>query len=98
MIRRPPRSTLFPYTTLFRSELVERDRRHRHPGGATACAELDGHARHGRVVRRFDDGQEIVRAEQRVLANDTYPHARHVGVHLADPAGTLAEHLTPRLR
>src|SRR2546429_3744791 len=27
MIRRPPRSTLFPYTTLFRSdELVDRDR------------------------------------------------------------------------
>src|SRR3712207_7309565 len=25
MIRRPPRSTLFPYTTLFRSELVGRD-------------------------------------------------------------------------
>src|SRR2546426_9155574 len=24
MIRRPPRSTLFPYTTLFRSRLVER--------------------------------------------------------------------------
>src|SRR3712207_7638555 len=24
MIRRPPRSTLFPYTTLFRSEVVER--------------------------------------------------------------------------
>src|SRR2546427_5400563 len=24
MIRRPPRSTLFPYTTLFRSELAER--------------------------------------------------------------------------
>src|SRR3712207_8804129 len=26
MIRRPPRSTLFPYTTLFRSELVDGDR------------------------------------------------------------------------
>src|SRR3712207_8624734 len=26
MIRRPPRSTLFPYTTLFRSLVVERDR------------------------------------------------------------------------
>src|SRR2546429_9328491 len=25
MIRRPPRSTLFPYTTLFRSHLAERD-------------------------------------------------------------------------
>src|SRR5947209_17086234 len=27
MLRRPPRSTLFPYTTLFRSRLVERARR-----------------------------------------------------------------------
>src|SRR2546429_8919124 len=27
MIRRPPRSTLFPYTTLFRSEATGRDRR-----------------------------------------------------------------------
>src|SRR3712207_8999057 len=27
MIRRPPRSTLFPYTTLFRSDLAEADRR-----------------------------------------------------------------------
>src|SRR5258708_19247854 len=26
MIRRPPRSTLFPYTTLFRSEIRELDR------------------------------------------------------------------------
>src|SRR3712207_7361695 len=24
MIRRPPRSTLFPYTTLFRSQIIER--------------------------------------------------------------------------
>src|SRR2546429_4456992 len=27
MIRRPPRSTLFPYTTLFRSKLTRYDRR-----------------------------------------------------------------------
>src|SRR3712207_8819905 len=27
MIRRPPRSTLFPYTTLFRSHLTERQRK-----------------------------------------------------------------------
>src|SRR5687768_18278036 len=26
MIRRPPRSTLFPYTTLFRSELIWKER------------------------------------------------------------------------
>src|SRR2546425_3896596 len=29
MIRRPPRSTLFPYTTLFRSEHMRVDPRHR---------------------------------------------------------------------
>src|SRR5438445_9254595 len=29
MIRRPPRSTLFPYTTLFRSDAVGRARRRR---------------------------------------------------------------------
>src|SRR2546421_6391657 len=31
MIRRPPRSTLFPYTTLFRSTLPERSRAPRDP-------------------------------------------------------------------
>src|SRR3712207_7443417 len=32
MIRRPPRSTLFPYTTLFRSELHAVLHQHRHVG------------------------------------------------------------------
>src|SRR3712207_7443540 len=32
MIRRPPRSTLFPYTTLFRSRLVHLRRHARQPG------------------------------------------------------------------
>src|SRR2546422_7481536 len=36
MIRRPPRSTLFPYTTLFRSR-VEPARFVSEPGGFTAC-------------------------------------------------------------
>src|SRR2546430_5822477 len=34
MIRRPPRSTLFPYTTLFRSD-PPADREHRQPPGAS---------------------------------------------------------------
>src|SRR3712207_7667077 len=52
MIRRPPRSTLFPYTTLFRS--VQRQRH-----GARAGLQrggdraLGGHARRGRRVRRL---------------------------------------------
>src|SRR3712207_8004955 len=34
MIRRPPRSTLFPYTTLFRSLPYPRGLRARHPEGS----------------------------------------------------------------
>src|SRR3712207_7970736 len=45
MIRRPPRSTLFPYTALFRSAAARLRRRGRGPGGAGdlslgACAAL----------------------------------------------------------
>src|SRR2546426_5026833 len=41
MIRRPPRSTLFPYTTLFRSDAPGRDRR------AEPRLHAVGPARHG---------------------------------------------------
>src|SRR3712207_8338321 len=41
MIRRPPRSTLFPYTTLFRSA----GRRRRRKG--KSCVDLLGHVRRG---------------------------------------------------
>src|SRR2546426_6499940 len=34
MIRRPPRSTLFPYTTLFRSDLGHQGHAHRRVGSA----------------------------------------------------------------
>src|SRR5258708_15366526 len=53
MIRRPPRSTLFPYTTLFRSlsflrRRKEKDlRAERIPGGVHGCQV---------ILRRADDG------------------------------------------
>src|SRR3712207_8478664 len=50
MIRRPPRSTLFPYTTLFRSEGDERRRRVHH--GARARAGPRSRVRRGRRARR----------------------------------------------
>src|SRR3712207_8418839 len=64
MIRRPPRSTLFPYTTLFRSdeeavdqheEVVARRARHRPVGQPLVDAEdlLD------QQVERVIDGEEI---------------------------------------
>src|SRR3989441_2627931 len=50
MIRRPPRSTLFPYTTLFRSRRVDRAHGERHviDAEAQAVARRD---RVGRVIR-----------------------------------------------
>src|SRR5256885_7915317 len=44
MIRRPPRSTLFPYTTLFRS--------HRRQGGVPERRHGDRQAAHGRACPR----------------------------------------------
>src|SRR3712207_8119467 len=54
MIRRPPRSTLFPYTTLFRS-LVRR-------GGPRQRPTRAGRRRRGRVARVVQlrrDGEEV---------------------------------------
>src|SRR3712207_7470108 len=45
MIRRPPRSTLFPYTTLFRSRADRR--RRRDGGGARGTRPAGGEARPG---------------------------------------------------
>src|SRR2546422_4771907 len=50
MIRRPPRSTLFPYTTLFRSGILVR---------------LD-HDRHERRRRRARERHELKRGQQRL--------------------------------
>src|SRR5256885_8104007 len=43
MIRRPPRSTLFPYTTLFRSPGCHRRPRPRRRAPGTACARSEEH-------------------------------------------------------
>src|SRR5258708_12781484 len=42
MIRRPPRSTLFPYTTLFRSDRAHHRRGHRRSGYLDGCVGLRG--------------------------------------------------------
>src|SRR5256885_8215845 len=42
MIRRPPRSTLFPYTTLFRSERHHEDAEKHHGGDGAHPVEMAG--------------------------------------------------------
>src|SRR3712207_7435758 len=68
MIRRPPRSTLFPYTTLFRSRLQRRQRRvHRqreHPGLHQHAADAGVHARG--VVRARPDPRPADRKSTRL--------------------------------
>src|SRR5215813_15591620 len=43
MIRRPPRSTLFPYTTLFRSTTRREHPRRPRPRGPSTCSRSEEH-------------------------------------------------------
>src|SRR2546430_4468622 len=52
MIRRPPRSTLFPYTTLFRSTRHEPQRRSAQREQGTQRLRAIGHADHVGAVER----------------------------------------------
>src|SRR3712207_8413533 len=63
MIRRPPRSTLFPYTTLFRSHRLEQ---------ALGAALLAG-GDHVRVDCRVVPGQLLVPADVLVPVRDPEP-------------------------
>src|SRR3712207_8475370 len=54
MIRRPPRSTLFPYTTLFRSVLVQRHAKLRRDVAAPLVITRDAVR-----VARLDVGEEV---------------------------------------
>src|SRR2546429_4202036 len=72
MIRRPPRSTLFPYTTLFRSPATRPHHRVRRGGRSRDCciqseATLAGAAEPaGRTAgfHDFADGREEIRSEE----------------------------------
>src|SRR5256885_10104034 len=68
MIRRPPRSTLFPYTTLFRSVQPRGDRdgpRILHPRGAPAIPAAMPHLRAATGQRRDLSRQVLVLGERR---------------------------------
>src|SRR2546427_8284137 len=56
MIRRPPRSTLFPYPTLFRSQLLGTLGRRQRPESGSRPAGQDGGPDAYRVSRGTDDG------------------------------------------
>src|SRR2546425_8884109 len=83
MIRRPPRSTLFPYTTLFRSRLYEAPAaplrgaerplrlRLRDAGG---CEHLSGHGRRQRSEEHTSELQSLAYLVCRLLLEKKNSH------------------------
>src|SRR2546430_13639188 len=64
MIRRPPRSTLFPYTTLFRSARPDGDTRERQRGMRATMAHELAHQWFGNLVTMLD-WQDVWLSEDR---------------------------------
>src|SRR3989442_13532238 len=91
MIRRPPRSTLFPYTTLFRSHGARPARRSAGTGPVPSgvCRELRvaGAVRVAGVLALLDDGlpERAIRSARR-----TRRAACRMGVRVASPPVSLA--------
>src|SRR3712207_8941945 len=70
MIRRPPRSTLFPYTTLFRSDEPVHQHLghvldHREAARGIAVEGRVAHADFGLVARREHEPPELVRQDRK---------------------------------
>src|SRR5260221_5049410 len=99
MIRRPPRSTLFPYPTLFRSQRIElRIARAENPVRADVLQDLDdlvvasrarrrggGGPRRAQLPERVDDGRmrDIPRRTARLDRKSTRLNSRHTVISYA---------------
>src|SRR5260370_4734244 len=89
MIRRPPRSTLFPYTTLFRSGVLAQARSH---GGGHLLLALDperaAHGEWGGGARVVDGGEGAAGAHGRVVGDvvERAHHAEGYAARLEHPA------------
>src|SRR3712207_7281171 len=70
MIRRPPRSTLFPYTTLFRSPVLRRRQR-----GLSLCVGESMHAIRAAYAfdgdRFLDEGATVLVEGERIVGVET---------------------------
>src|SRR5438309_5769829 len=90
MIRRPPRSTLFPYTTLFRSELDRRrDHIHRfHPHealpAAAGAADVLRQIRRGRAVNPACHTCSFCTALQRLAIRRRHPTLLEAAIRLRE--------------
>src|ERR1041384_8637863 len=88
MIRRPPRSTLFPYTTLFRSQLTD-------PKGRHYTFTLEGGKNfHTRSEEHTSELQSLAYLVCRLLLEKKQPNARSGSLALLSPTHLRARHRT----
>src|SRR2546430_6199690 len=74
MIRRPPRSTLFPYTTLFRSPSRLPAARHRGASGGRECVDRPAASRSEEHTSELQSQSNLV---CRLLLEKKKKHQRH---------------------
>src|SRR3712207_7541688 len=101
MIRRPPRSTLFPYTTLFRSDVEDqRSVLHREAGAGREpeCAFPLRRDRAERVERRELRGVEVDERERdrkSTRLNSSHANISYAVFCLKQKKGTILNHSSP---
>src|SRR5258708_25127341 len=95
MIRRPPRSTLFPYTTLFRSVTTGFPRQKQAPSEPPECRESEsGESRHRRGKRSEEHTSELQSPDHLVCRLLLEKKKRSLQL----TAHTIAPHPSPRAR
>src|SRR2546425_6278471 len=80
MIRRPPRSTLFPYTTLFRSRLARLEQ-HRRQEKATTFADADQLAA---IATPKNNAGVVLKLSQTLLSNGELSARRRSEEHTSE--------------
>src|SRR5256885_7159172 len=89
MIRRPPRSTLFPYTTLFRSQHREYDRTDEQ-AHQPECGQSPQHAEHDhqevdlRLAADEERAHDVVRPAHHDTPPDQKPYTRRSEEHTSE--------------
>src|SRR3990167_9799017 len=83
MIRRPPRSTLFPYTTLFRSRIPRPPRLHRFVQGRCCLRPNDRSEEHTSELQSQSNLVCRLLLEKKLTANDIFVRANEWAGHLA---------------
>src|SRR2546429_3363874 len=75
MIRRPPRSTLFPYTTLFRSKPAQREGGNREGAGIEGCSLSPKQRERHQFVQHHSRAQQV--ADNRTIVPRDADHPCH---------------------